>query len=147
MKVILLENVKGIGKRHDVKEINDGYARNFLLPKKLAELATPKALEKVTLYKNTVRVTKEVEIDLLKKNLKQVNDITITIHAPANEKGSLFSSIHENDIVQALKKEAHAEIDDSMIALEHPIKTLGEYKISVQSKGEKASFKLIVIKK
>ncbi|MCE9585187.1 50S ribosomal protein L9 [Candidatus Nomurabacteria bacterium] len=146
MKVIFLKDVPRVGKRHDVKEVNDGYAANFLFPNKLAEMATPKAVANLEQRKKEIVMTNKIQEDLLLKNLEEIKNKIINIKGKANEKGSLFSSIHKKDIIDALKSEHRAEINEEFIVLEKPIKEVGEYEIPIQIKGKKSSFKLVVQK-
>jgi len=146
MKVIFLQNVPKAGRKYDVKEINDGYAVNFLFPKKLATLATPKAVAEIERKKKEIIIEREVQEDLLMKNLEEVKNKTITIKAKADEKGHLFSAIHEKMIIEQMEKEYHAQIDEKFIVLEKQIKEIGEFEIPIEIKGKKSSFKLVVEK-
>lgn len=146
MRVILTKDVPKIGKRDEVKNISDGYALNFLLPRKLAIMATDKAVAELQKKQTEIRVEREVRDDLLLKNLEELKDKTVTIKGKANEKGSLFSSIHKKEIVEALEKEHRAMIDEEYVILDKPIKEIGEFEIPVNIKGKKSSFKLVVEK-
>ncbi|MEI7810510.1 MAG: 50S ribosomal protein L9 [bacterium] len=146
MKVIFLKDVPRVGKRHDIKEVNDGYAVNFLFPRKLAENATSKALKDLEKSQNEILIERELEESLLMKNLEEIKGITITIKGKANDKGHLFSSIHKKEILEEMKKENRIEIDENFIVLEKPIKEIGEFEIQVEIKRKKSSFKLIVEK-
>ncbi len=145
MKIVLLKDVPKIGRKYDVKDVNDGYAINFLFPKKLAEPATPKLLAQVEKMKNSIRVGKEIQEDLLKKNLSALKDVTITIKKKTNENGSLFSGIKKEEIIEELRKQ-HVDLSEESIQLEKPIKELGEFEIPVEIKGKKGKFKLLVVK-
>lgn len=146
MKVIFLKDVARVGKKHDIKEVNDGYALNFLFPQKLAELATPKAIGELERRKKEILVEREVQEDLLIKNLEEIKGKEIHIKGKANDKGSLFSAIHKKEIVEAMFSEHKAEIGEEFILLEKPIKETGEFEIQIEIKGHKATFKLIVEK-
>jgi len=146
MKVIFLKDVPRVGKKHDVKEVNSGYALNFLFPRKLAEPATAKSISELEKHKKEILVEREVQEDLLMKNLEEIKGKEIKIKGKANEKGSLFSAIHKKEIVEAMAKEHKAEIGEEFILLEKPIKEIGEFDIPIEIKGHKASFKLIVEK-
>ncbi len=146
MKIIFLQDVPRIGKKYDVKEVNAGYALNFLFPKKLATMATTKAIVEIEKRKKEIMIEKKVQEDLLIKNLKEIKNKTITIKAKADEKGHLFSIIHNKMIVEAMKKEHHAQIDEKFIVLEKQIKEIGEFEIPILVKDKKSSFKLIVEK-
>ena len=133
-----------VGKRHEIKEMNDGYVMNFLIPRKLAELATPSAIASLEKRKKNIEIEREVQTDLLMKNLEEIKGKKITIKGKANEKGSLFKSIHVKDIVAEMKKQNHADIAEEFIVLEKPIKEIGEFEIPISIKGKKSSFKLVV---
>jgi|SRR3989338_1706861 len=146
MRVIFLQDVPRVGKRYDIKEVNDGYAMNFLLPRKLAEAATPKAVTELEKRKKNIEIEREVQEDLLMKNLEEIKGKTITIKAKADEKGHLFSAIHEKNIVEVMAKEHRAQIGEEFIILQKPIKTLGEFEIPIEVKNKKSFFKLTVEK-
>lgn len=146
MKVIFLHDVPRVGKKYDVKEVNDGYAMNFLLPRKLAEAATLQALSNLEKRKKTIEIEREVQEALLVKNLEAIKGKTITITAKTDEKGHLFSKIHSKEIILAMKEQNHADIGEEFIVLEKPIKEVGEFEIPISIKGKKSSFKLIVEK-
>ncbi|OGI45576.1 50S ribosomal protein L9 [Candidatus Nomurabacteria bacterium GWB1_40_6] len=144
MKVIFLQDVARVGKRHDIKEINDGYAMNFLFPRKLAELATPKAVSELEKRKKNIEIEREVQEELLLKNLEEIKGKTVYLKAKADDKGHLFSKIHNKEIVEEMKKQNHADINEEFIVLEKPIKEIGEHDILILIKGKKSSFKLII---
>ncbi|MBI3305678.1 50S ribosomal protein L9 [Candidatus Nomurabacteria bacterium] len=146
MKVIFLQDVPRVGKRYDVKEISDGYAMNFLLPRKLAEPATAQALANLEKRKQNIEIEREVQENLLLKNLEAIKDKIITIKVKADEKGHLFSKIHTKEIVEAMKAQNHADVGEEFIVLEKPIKEVGEFVIPIEIKGKKSSFKLVVEK-
>jgi len=142
MKVIFLKDVPRVGKKYDVKEVNDGYALNFLLPRKLAELATAKAIAELEKKKQNIIAEREIQEDLLIKNLEEIKGKTVHIHAKADDKGHLFSKIHVKEIVEAMKKEHGIDISEECITLEKPIKEIGEHEIQIKLKNKNSSFKL-----
>lgn len=144
MKVIFLQNVSRVGKKDDIKEISDGYAVNFLFPRKLAEPATPTSIAKLTLKQNEIVVEREVQESLLLKNLEELKGKTVTITAKADEKGHLFKGINKKEIVEVMSKEHQAQISEEFLILEKPIKELGEFDIPIKIKGKESFFKLIV---
>lgn len=146
MKIILLNDVPKVGKRHDIKEVNDGYAANFLFPKKLAVMATPSAIAELEKRKKEIMIERKVQEDLLMKHLEEIKGKIITIKGKANEKGNLFSAIHKKEIVEEMKLEHKAEIDEEFLVLEKPIKEIGEFEIPILIKGKKSSFKLKIEK-
>ncbi len=144
MRVIFLQDVQRVGKKYDIKEVNDGYATNFLLPRKLAETATPKAVSELEKRKKNIEIEREVQESLLLKNLEAIKGKAIVMKGKANDKGHLFSAIHTKEIVEAMKTQNHADIGEEFIVLEKPIKEIGEHEIPISIKGKKSSFKLIV---
>src|SRR3989338_4041770 len=144
MKVIFLKDVPRVGKKYDVKDVNDGYATNFLLPRKLAITATPKALAELETRKKEIAIEREVQESLLLKNLEEIKGKTVTIKGKANELGHLFSAIHKKEILEAMSEQHHAEISEEFIVLEKPIKAVGEFEIPISIRDKKSSFKLVV---
>ena len=131
MKIILLQDITGVGRKGEVKNVSDGYARNFLLPKKLAQLATPAAIASAEKLKKQEEQDREVQKDILEKNIKGLNDLKVQIKAKANEKGHLFSIIHPDEISKILKEQHHLDIPSKLIEIEKPIKEIGEHIIKV----------------
>ena len=146
MKVIFLKDVPRVGRKNEVKEVNDGYASNFLLPKKLATPATAQALKVLEEKKNAVLLDNRVQEELILKSLASLKDKVVTIVGKTNEQGHLFSAIHKKDIVGALHTNHKAEIEESFIMLDKPLKEVGEYEIPVQIKNHKGSFKVVISK-
>lgn len=146
MKVIFLKDVPRVGRKYDIKNIADGYAMNFLLPKKLVELATPKAVADLENKKKNIAIEKEIQTDLLIKNLEEIKGKTLHIKAKADDKGHLFKGIHSKEIVDAMKIEHHADINEEFIILEKPIKEIGGHEIQIEIMGKKSSFKLVIEK-
>ena len=144
MKVIFLQDVPRVGKKHDIKEINDGYAMNFLIPRKLAERATPSAIANLEKRKKIIEIEREVQEDLLMKNLDEIKDKVVHLKGKADEKGHLFSGIHKKEILEALHTQHRADIGENFIVLEKPIKEVGEFEIPITIKSKKSSFKLVV---
>ena len=134
MKVILSHDVPDIGKKYDVKDVSDGYARNFLIPRKLAEFATPNLIKSAEMMKKREEQEKEISQDILEKNIAELDGLKISIKEKANEKGHLFAGVHKEEISKILKEQKHIEIPPELIDLEHPIKETGEHKISAKGK-------------
>jgi large subunit ribosomal protein L9 len=144
MQVIFLQDVPRVGSRHEVKEVNGGYAINFLFPRKLAEAATPQALAELEGRKKKIVLEREVQAELLARNLEEIKDKVVHIKAKADEKGHLFSAIHPKAIVEAMRTMHGADISEELIALPKPIKAVGEFEIPIRVKDKKSSFKLVV---
>jgi len=133
MKVILRADVAKIGKKGEVREVADGYAGNFLIPRGLAEHATSNKINqaKIQVGKNEVHI--EIQKKLLLKNIEELKNKTINIIEKANEKGHLYEGVHKSQILEALKEQAHVELKEEYLILEHPIKELGEHSIPVKA--------------
>ena len=142
MKVALLKDVSGLGKKNDVKTVSDGYALNFLIPQKSAEAATKSVLSRIELAKKQEVAERAIKEDLLGKNLHTIEDKEVVIEREANEKGSLFAGIHKEEIVKAVKEEIDVDLLPEFIVLDKPIKEVGEHKIDLKVHGKSATFTL-----
>jgi large subunit ribosomal protein L9 len=144
MKVILLKDVQKIGRKFDIKEVSSGYAQNLLIPKGLAVIATPQAIKNSEIERMKIEGERKVMENLIAKNIKDLNDVTIEIHGKANEKGHLFAGIHKPELVSEIKKQTELDLDPEFIDLDQPIKQLGEYTIAVKKGNHSAKMKVIV---
>ncbi len=144
MKVILLKDVKKIGKRYDTKDVSDGYALNLLIPQGLAISATPDAIKRYELIKTKAAVEIKVQDDLMEKNIKALDATVLTMVGKANEKGHLFAGLHGVEIAAELAKQTKIQVDPTFIQLEQAIKETGEYNIHVKAGDKSAKFKLVV---
>jgi len=145
MKVIILEDVRGIGKKFEIKEVRDGYARNFLFPNKLAEPATPSALKKLDEMK-AAHTEKEIE---LKKRLeaaaREINAMTIQFDLKKGKDGSIFGVVNKEAILKALREHKFITNERIDITLDHPIKEPGTYTIPLDlKKGVTAELRILV---
>ena len=144
MKVILLQDDKALGKKGDVVNAKEGYARNFLFPKKIAVEATP-ANMKVLENQKKLQAEKEQEIlNEAKKIEEEIMKITLVIKTKAGENGKLFGSITTKEIAEILKESHNIEIDKRKLELEDSIKSLGNYTVKVKLHA-KVTAKLNVI--
>jgi large subunit ribosomal protein L9 len=144
MKVILLQDIRKVGKKFEIKDVSDGYAINLLIPRKMAETATDSAVKRINNLKAKEEGEKKVREDLLVKNVKDLEGKTIELKAPANDKGSLFKGIHQDELVQAIKSQTELDLAPEYIILEKPIKEVGEHTVSVQVQDKTATFKVNV---
>jgi large subunit ribosomal protein L9 len=144
MKVILLKDVKKMGKAHETIEVSDGHAVNFLIPQKLAVLATPEAARRAEAYKAKGAAAKEVQMHLLEQNLATLAESRIVLTMKANEQGHLFESVGEEQILEAVKEQAHVELPEGVIRLEKHIKELGTYDIPVSAGKDFGRFSFVV---
>ena len=132
MKIILSQDVVGVGRKGEVKNVSDGYVRNFLLPNKLGQIATPAVIASAEKLKKQTEQDKEIQKDILEKNIKGLKDLKVQLKAKANEKGHLFSIIHPDEISKILKEQHHLDIPSKFIEIEKPIKELGEHTIKAK---------------
>lgn len=144
MKIILLKDVPKTGKKYDVKTVSDGFALNSLIPKGLAEVATPAALKRAEKMKSEDTAHKKVQEDLLLMNMKAIEGVTLEISEKANEKGHLFAGIHKGEIISVLKAKKSIDLLPDFIILEKPIKEVGEYEIEIKVSDKKAKLKVVV---
>ena len=129
MKVILLQDVKGKGKKGQMLEISDGYARNFLLPKKMAIEATPDAI-------NTMRMNDKAAAEKAAKERaealeisKRLREMTVTVTAKGGGAGKLFGAVTSQEIADALKAQSGIALDKRKIVMSDPIKNMGTYTV------------------
>ena len=144
MKIILLQDIPKIGKKYDIKNVSDGYALNLLIPKGLAEVATPVALKKAEKLKMEEAGHKKVQEDLLLMNLKSIDGVTFEIKEKANEKGHLFAGVHKEEIIAHMKADKHIDLLPEFIVLDKPIKEVGEHTVEIKAKDKSAKLKLII---
>lgn len=130
--MILLQDVKGTGKKGEVKEVAEGYARNFLFPRKLAQPATQGNLNTLKEKQRLENQKKEEELKNAKELAAKLEKLTITLRAKAGEGGKIFGSITSKQIGQELKKQHQIQVDKKKILLEGPIRTLGVTKVPVK---------------
>lgn len=132
MRIILKQDVKGVGKKYEIKNVADGYANNFLIPKRLAEFASPDAIKRAENLKIKTQSETEVKEKELLEKLEILKGVKIILKKKVNEKGHLFEQIHKEEIVTALKEQAKIEIDPEFLSIGKLIKEIGEHTISVQ---------------
>ncbi len=132
MKIILLKDVKGLGKEGDLVDVKDGYARNYLFPKKLAIEATPANLNKWKKKKKEMEAKEKEEYENALKLKEKIESIDLKLKGKAGEGGKLFGSITSKDISDALKTQHNIDIDKKKIELEDNIKTLGTTEVEIK---------------
>ena len=131
MKVVLLKDLKGVGKAHEAVETRDGHALNYLIPQKYAVAATPSALKEAEARQKQVVARRELDVKLLEQNIATLADARIVIRAKANEKGHLYDAVGESEISTAAKEQANVDLPTDAIKIEKPFKELGTFDISV----------------
>ena len=132
MKVIFLKDVKGTAKKGEMKEVSDGYARNFLLPKGVAKEATASSINDLNQQKTADSQKKEKEEQQAKDLADRLKELSVIMHSKAGDGGKLFGSITSKDIAERLKKDHDIEIDKRKILLDDHIKTLGTHTVPVK---------------
>ncbi|MGL5695126.1 MAG: 50S ribosomal protein L9 [Peptostreptococcaceae bacterium] len=132
MKVILLKDVKGTGKKGEVKEVSDGYARNFLLPKKMAVVADNSSMKELTEKNKSVENKAQKEYEAAVELGKQMEEMNIAIYSKAGEGGRLFGSITSKEIAEQLKKQHDVVVDKRKILLNEPIRNLGSMFVEIK---------------
>lgn len=145
MRVILLQDVGGVGKRHEVKEVADGHALNFLIPRGLAEQATR---EKLAAHEKRVAESvaqKEKEQQELNGIIQGLRGERIELKVRATEKGGLFKTIGPKEIAQALNEQKHAVIPEQAIHPLEPVKTTGDHIIKISAQGTESEVMLKIV--
>ena len=146
MKVILKEDVQNLGQQGDVVEVKSGYARNYLMPQKLAILFTKQQKKSIEEAQRVEERKLEREKDQLESVLKQVEDLSLSLKMQSEEDSKLFGSVTKLDIVKLLEENGII-VDKKYVDLSSPIKTLGEHKVNIMfTKEMSASFTLTVEK-
>ena len=132
MKVILLKDVKSLGKKGEIVNVNDGYARNFILPKKVGLEATGKNLNDLKLQQqNAAKVAKE-KLETAQALAKDLEDKSITVKIQAGVEGKVFGSISSKEIALEAKKQLGMDIDKKKIVIPDAIKSLGTYNVNIK---------------
>ena len=146
MKVILKEDVQNLGQQGDVVEVKSGYARNYLMPQKLAILFTKQQKKSIEEAQRVEERKLERERDQLESVLKQVENLSLSLKMQSEEDSKLFGSVTKLDIVKLLEENG-ITVDKKYVDLSSPIKTLGEHKVNIMfTKEMSASFTLTVEK-
>lgn len=146
MKVILLQDIKNVGKKDEIINANDGYARNFLFPKNLALEATKDNLLKLQAKKDSQQHKKNLEIEEFKKQADKLKDITLEIKVKAGANGKIFGGVTSKEISDELNKQYKIEIEKKKIILKETIKNIGRFSIDIKfGDGVNSKLKLNVI--
>ena len=144
MKVILLEDIETLGKKYEVKETKDGYARNFLLPKKLAKPATKEALKWLADQKEVIEKQAEEDLKKAQELASQLDGLEVAITVKTGEEGQLFESVNSQKVLEKLK-EMGFSVKKPQIKLQNPIKETGEFSVSINlAHNLEAEIKVII---
>ena len=144
MKIILLKDVKGVGRRFEEKNVSDGHALNFLIPNKMAVSATANTAVQIKQLKDREDQKKEGHNKKLQDNLSKLKGIELVIKTNANEKNHLFAALTKEKISEFLLKEKGIEVPAEFIMLDNPIKELGVFEIYVKADNIQETFTLHV---
>ena len=146
MKVILLENVKSLGKKGEIVNVNDGYARNFILPKKLGVEATGKNLNDLKLQKNNEKKVAQENLDAAKELAAELSAGKVELAIKVGEGGRTFGSVSSKEIAVAVKDQMQLDIDKKKIQLKESIKSLGTHSVTVKLHPEVSAELKVVVK-
>lgn len=133
MKIILLQDVSKVGRKFEVKELADGFARNFIIARGLGLLADQKNLARVEKLKKQQITEVALQQDLLEKTLADLAGATLTISRKANPEGHLFAAVHVEDVAAALRTQFHLDLNPKMIHLPEPLKTVGQHQVEIKN--------------
>ncbi len=145
MKVILLQNVEGLGEKHDIKVVKDGYARNFLIPRKLAKVANKALLLEIEKLKEVAIKKAEKKLIETQKFASQLNGQEIEFLVKTGKEGQLFEGITVSRIIKSLKEKGF-EIKKDQLAIDKPLKELGEFSVEINFDHQLEAKILIVIR-
>ena len=132
MKVVFLQDVKGQGKKGDIKDVSDGYARNYLLPRKLASEATADTLNAIKLKEKAKAAQAAKEKALAEEYAKKLDAVQVTVRAKAGSGGKLFGTVTNEAISKALKEQFDMDIEKNKIVQGDPIKSFGSYTVKAK---------------
>jgi len=132
MKVILLEDVKGKGKKGDIVNVSDGYARNFLFPGKKAIEANAQNLNDLKMKQAAEKNRKQHELEEAKRLAARLSGLEVKVKAKSGENGKLFGSVTNKEVADALKAQHNLTVDKKKIVMPDPIKTLGSFELEVK---------------
>ena len=132
MKVILLEDVKSLGKKGEIVNVNDGYARNMILPKKLGVEATPKNLNDLKLQKANAEKVAQENLEAAQAFAKELESKEVILTLKVGEGGKTFGSVSTKEISEAAKSQLQLEIDKKKLVLPNPIRSLGVTQVPVR---------------
>jgi large subunit ribosomal protein L9 len=132
VRVILKAEVQGLGRTGEIKDVADGFARNYLLPKGLAIEATGGELKRLGQERQSEKTKKDRAHQDAEELAKRLGEVTLVFKLKAGEQGKTFGSVTAKEVAEALRKEAKAEIDKTQIVLHEPLRSLGVHKVEVR---------------
>lgn len=144
MKIVLLRDVKGVGRAHEVVEAKDGHALNYLIPGKFAIAATPLAQKEAERRRQQRSDRAALDNALLAQNLAALAEAKVILKAKANEKGHLYDAIGASEIMRAVKEQARIDLPEDAIRLEKPFKELGTFDVPVSAHETFGKFSICI---
>ncbi len=144
MKVILLKDIPKVGRKYDIKNVADGYAVNMLLPRGAVKIATPDAVKQIEKMKSQDLANKQIQNELLLKNLEVIKNLVITVKGKANDKGHLFAGITKEMLAEEILKSSRLTVDPESIKLDKPLKEVGGHTVKLEILDKKAELKVVV---
>ena len=144
MKIVLLDNIRGVGRKFEVKNVAGGYARNHLLPHGLALLANQLTLKQIESLKKQAEQRRTRLKDKAAELIGQLDEKTVTLEARANEQGHLFQGLDRSAVAEAIKQESKIEIEPDWLELERPLKALGDYDLKIVSGPIEGKIKITI---
>lgn len=143
MKVILLQDIKNVGKKDSIINANDGYSRNYLFPKNLAIEATNENIQKLQAKKASQAHKKELEVNENRKIANKIDKLVLNLKVKAGENGKIFGGVTSKEISEELKKQYDLEIDKKKIVLKETIKNIGRFSVEIKF-GDNVNAKLTI---
>ncbi|MBI5530354.1 MAG: 50S ribosomal protein L9 [Candidatus Doudnabacteria bacterium] len=132
MKVILLKDTPGQGKKGEIKEVNDGYANNFLIAKGFAQTASPQIQAHVQKEKKEAEAKKQKELARLQNAKLDLEKRSFVVKIKVGDKGQIFSGVHDKDVVAVVNSKTGLALEKSQVELDKPIKELGQHKVKIK---------------
>lgn len=143
MEVIMLKDVAKVGRKHEIVTVSEGYAINYLIPKRLAKAATAGAKKELELRKGKQSAVRDQETKNVAEGIKAVDGKSVTMHAKANEKGHLFAALHADKVNAAVYDQLGVCLPDAVFG-DHTLKEIGTFEIPIEGEGVKGVLKLFV---
>jgi large subunit ribosomal protein L9 len=145
MKVLFVKEVSGTAKAGDVKDVADGYFRNFLHPRRLAVVADERTIDQIRKREEAARRRTEKELTDARDTAQRLRKLTVTVYAKTGEGGRLFGSVTNADVAQQLKREAGIDLDKRKITVDPPIRSLGPHEVEVELHPEVSETLKVVV--
>lgn len=146
MKVILLQDIKGTGKKDQIVEASDGYARNYLIPRKLAKEATAEAMNAIEKAKSADKHREDVKRAEAEAKARELKGKVIQLSVRGGENGKLYGAVTNDQIASALKEQHGVEVDKRKLELEEPVKTAGQTTVTLKLMGGISTRMLLNVK-